>query len=107
MRSGINRRVEQPRVDLAGDGVDAADALDLVPEQLNAHRGAVLVGGENLHHVAAHAEIVAVEADVAAAVLHSDQTLDELLAREVHPRAQRKHLLAVFLRVAERKDAGD
>ena len=28
VRSGINRRVEQPRVDLAGDGVDAADALE-------------------------------------------------------------------------------
>ena len=55
VRSGINRRVEQPRVDLAGDGVDAADALDLVPEQLNAHRGTVPYLEENLHHVAAHA----------------------------------------------------
>jgi hypothetical protein len=46
------------------------------PKKLDAHRDALLVGGEDLDHVAAHAEGAAVEVDVVALVLD----LDELAA---------------------------
>ena len=48
-------------IDLAGERVDRAHALDLVAEELDAHRP-LLVGREHLDRVAAHAELVAGEA---------------------------------------------
>ena len=74
---GVVRRGEQrERVelldDLAGERVDRAHALDLVAEELDAHRP-LLVGREHLDRVAAHPELVAGEREVVALVLQLDE----------------------------------
>ena len=85
----VRRREQRERVelldDLAGERVDRADALDLVAEELDAHRP-LLVGREHLDRVAAHAELVAGEREVVALVLQldepaQDRALVALLAR--------------------------
>ena len=57
---------------LAGQRVDLDDALDLVAEELDAHRD-LLVGRIELERVAAHAELAAHEGHVVALVLDVDQ----------------------------------
>ena len=63
--------------------VDLADRVDLVAEELDADRRALLVGREDLDHVAAHAERAAVEVDVVALVLDVDQPPQQLVAPEL------------------------
>ena len=53
----------------AAQRVELGDLLHLVAEELDAHGALLLVGGEDLHGVAAHAEGAAVEVDVVALVL--------------------------------------
>ncbi len=56
----------------AGQRLEAGDALDFVAEEFDAQ--AVLgAGGAQLDHVAAHAELAALEGDVVARVLQIDQ----------------------------------
>ena len=61
----IDRRPLQLRDRLAGERVDLADPLDLVAPQLDAD-GLLLVRGEDLDRVAAHAEGALLEGDVVA-----------------------------------------
>ena len=56
-------------------------ALDLVAEELDADGALVLVGREDLDHVAAHAEGAAVEVDVVALVLDVDERAQQRVAR--------------------------
>ena len=58
---------------LPRSGSTSLDRLDRVAEELDADRGLLLVGGEDLDHVAAHAERAAVEVDVVALVLDVDE----------------------------------
>src|SRR5262249_49675583 len=69
----LRRDVVRPRKDgvaleralhAAADGIDLPDRLDRIAEELDANRGLELVRGEDLDHVAAHAERAAVEVDV-------------------------------------------
>ena len=64
---------------LAGQRIDLDDALDLVAEELDAD-GQVLVGGEDLQHVAAHAELAAHEVLVVALVLDVGQLAQHAVA---------------------------
>ena len=57
---------------LAGERVDHRDPLDLVAEQLDAHRR-LLVGGVHLDGVAPHPELAPDEVHVVAVVLHVDE----------------------------------
>ena len=72
VRRGEQREGVELLDHLAGERVDRAHALDLVAEELDADR-ALLVGGEDLDGVAAHAELVAGEREVVALVLQLDE----------------------------------
>ena len=88
----VRRREQRHRLqlfdDLAGERVDRRDALDLVAEQRDAQR-LLLVRGEHLDRVAAHAELVAGEAHVVALVLELDEPAQDraLVALLPHLRA--------------------
>src|SRR6201999_4189207 len=79
---------------LSGQRIEFHDRLDLVAKETNAPRAVLIVGGENLETIAAHAEHAPAEIAQAALVLQRDEIGDELalvdlvadLQREGHRR---------------------
>ena len=63
---------------LAGERIELGDLLDLVAEQRDAPGGILIVGGEQLDGVAAHAKGAADEAGVAALVLQLGEGAEQL-----------------------------
>ena len=59
--------------DLAAERIDLLDGVDLVAPELDANGAVLLVGGEDLDHVAAHPKGAAVKVDVVALVLNVDE----------------------------------
>ena len=90
--------------DLAGEGVDPADALDLVAEQLDAHAHLV-VGGEDLDGVAPHPELAPDEVHVVALVLHVDQPAEDGPLGVLLARLEAEDLGGVLLGRAQAVDA--
>jgi hypothetical protein len=78
---------------LAGERVDDGDGLDLVAEQLDAHRR-LLVRGVHLDGVAAHPELAAHQVHVVALVLHVDQPAQDLalVVLLAHPHGEQLRL---------------
>jgi hypothetical protein len=70
---GIDHRALVLAQDLAAQGIDLEDRLELVAEELEPDHAVLLVGGEDLDHVAARAERPAAEVEVVARVLHLGQ----------------------------------
>ena len=105
MRRGVDGNMFEHHQGVAADHIDGADAVDLVSEEFHAERALVVSGGEDFHHVAAHAERAALKFDVAAVVLDIDELADQLVARHRHARTQGDHHPLVFGRVAHRIDA--
>ena len=97
----MRRREQRERVelldDLAGERIDAADALDLVAEELNANR-LLLVRREHLDRVAAHTELVAREGEVVALVLQLDEPPQDRALVALVADVQHQQLLGVLLR---------
>ena len=91
---------------LAGQGVDFADPVDLVAEKFDADGVLARRCGEDLDGVPPHAELVAHEVDVVALIADGDQPAHQRVAAHGHARAHRQHQRAVFLGVAERINAG-
>ncbi len=91
---------------LAGEGIDLGDGLDLVAEELDAH-GVLVVGRVDLDGVAADAELAAHEVHVVALVLHVDEAPEDvpLLVLLADPDVQQ--LLLVLLGRAQAVDARD
>ena len=75
MRRGVDGDVLERARHHAGHGLELADGVDLVAEELHAHRAVAPVGGVNVHRVAAHAEAVALKGDVVALVANFDEPL--------------------------------
>ena len=107
----VVRRREQRQTlelldELAGERVDAEDALDLVAEELDADR-VLLVRGEDLDRVAADAELVAGEAEVVALVLQLDEAAQDVALVALVARVEHQQLLAVLLGRTEPVDGRD
>lgn len=75
MRRGVDGDVLERARHLTVDGVEFADAVDLVTEELDAHGLVAVVRGVELHRVAAHAEAVALKGDVVSLVANFDEAL--------------------------------
>ena len=91
---------------LAAQGVDGDDALDLVAPEVDAHRQ-ILVGGKDGERIAAHTERAAHQGHVVAVVLHGDELADERGAVDVPAPLQALHERVVLARLAEAIDARD
>jgi hypothetical protein len=87
-----------------GERVDRRELVDLVAEELDPD-GRLLVGGEHLDDVAAHAERAAVEVVVVALVLDLDEAAEDVVAAEALPALERQQHAVVGLRRAEAVDA--
>ncbi len=90
----------------AADRVQRADGVHLVAEELHA-QGFRLVGGEDVHHVAAHAEDPRLERIVVARILPLDEPVEELLARQVLAGLYLDGEIAVFGGLPQAVDATD
>ena len=91
---------------LAGERVEVLQALDLVAEQRRAE-GRLLVGGEDLERLAAHAERAAAERRVVARVLDRDELAQQRVAVDDVALAQDLHVHLVGLGRAEAEDRAD
>jgi hypothetical protein len=92
---------------LAPQGIDEAQALDLVPEELDAEGPLFFVGGEHLHHVAAHPEGPPVEVRVVAVVEDLDEARDDLPAIDALAPVQAQEHAVVGFAGADAVDAAD
>ena len=105
VRAGKDRVVVDRLLRLALHRVDLADGLDRVAEVLDPDRGRLLIGREDLDHVASHPEGTAVKVDVVALVLHVDQAAQQLVARQLFADPQLDGETTVALDVADAVDA--
>ncbi len=96
VRRGKQRERVELLDDLTGERVDGRDALDLVAEQRHADR-VLLVRGEDLDRVAAHAELVAREPHVVALVLELDEPAEDRALVALLPYREHQQLLGVHL----------
>ncbi len=82
VRFRINGQPQVGLADLAEQRIDLAERVDFIAPELDAIR-VIVVGGEDLDHVAAHAESAALEVIVVALVEDLDQLREDLLARDL------------------------
>ncbi len=95
-------RLEDP----AADRIEAADPVDLVAEVLDPD-AAVVVGGENLEHVAPHPEAAVEEIETGAFVLHLGQAPLGPFERQFDPALEELEHRKEDVRRAKTVDAGD
>ena len=99
--------VVQPADGGAGDHVDLADAVDLVPEKLHPQGGVLPIGGPDLHRVPPDPEHVAVKGDIVAFIADGHQLFQQLVPLQDGPHPQGDHHLGEVLRLAQTVDTGD
>src|SRR5262249_42068878 len=107
VRSGVNRAALERPLDAAAERVHLFDGLDGVAEELDANRRLLLVRGEDLDHVAAHAEGAAVEVHVVALVLDVDEHPQQVVAPELLADFKVDEQAVVALGAADAVDAAD
>ena len=96
---GENGQAGDGFIDVAGQRIEEADAVDVVAEEFHADGFLVHVGRVDLDHVATDPEFAAAEGDIIASVEEIDEASEEGFAREVGACSEREeHLLVVFRR---------
>ena len=103
---GVHRRISQIPDRRPRQGIDLRHTVDLVAEELHPDRLIRGVGGEDFHRIAPHTELVAGEGHVVPIVLDVHQMGDQFLPGHRHTGAEGGDLRLIFLRRAERIDAG-
>ena len=92
--------------DFAGEGVNEAEAFDVVVEALNAQGHILDIGGHHFDDIPAGAKGAAFELDVVAFVEHFHEAADEGLAFHGLAGLQRDHHVLIILGGAQAVDAG-
>ena len=90
---------------LPGERIELGDRLDLVAEEADPPGAVLVVGGENLHRVAAHPKQAAREIRLRALVLKRDQIRDELTLVDPVAELQREGHRGIGLDRADAVDA--
>ena len=106
MGGRVNRHMVDDTLQLAGQRMDFADTVYLIPKKLHADNSFAGAAGENLHHVSPDPEFVADKIDVVALILQLDQLGEQIVPLFSHTRPQRNHHAAVVDRVAQAVNAG-
>ena len=102
---GVDGDVVQPALRDAGDGVELADAVDLIPEELHPDGLVLVVGGPDLHGVAPDPEEVPGKGHVVALVAALHETAQELVPGQLHAGAEGDGQLREVVRLAQAVDA--
>ena len=104
VRLGINRQPHVLLLHRAKQRIDLRQRLDLIAPQLDAVRH-VVVGREDLDHVAAHAKRSAPEVAVRALVQNVDQLARDVLALDLLALFQKQHHAVIRFRRSQAVDA--
>ena len=104
---GVNLDVGALPQQLAGEGVELDDALDLVAPELDAHGHLVLVRGHDLQRVPPHTEVAPRHVVVVALVLHVHELADQAAAAALLALPDVGHEALVLLGRAQAEDARD
>ena len=103
----VDHDMLQLAVDPAGQLVDLADAVDLVPEPLDAEDKVTPLGGEDLNGVAPDPEVGPLQGHVIAGVLDRHQLLQDLVPVFFHAGPEGDGHALEFVGTAQAVDAGD
>jgi hypothetical protein len=103
---GIDVDLVELGEDFAGEGIELADALDLVVEEVDPD-GKFFVSGEDGEAIAAEAEAAADEVLVVAFVLHVYELAEDAVAVAGLALLEAEDEVVVLGRLAEAVDAGD
>jgi hypothetical protein len=95
------------RVNVAGERVYLADAVDLIAEKLHPDGAVLPVRGPQLHRVAADAEHVALKGDVVALIADLDEPPQKLVPLQLRAHPEADHHFFKVLRLAQAVDAAD
>ena len=104
---GVDGNVVQHPVHGAGDGVELADPLDLVPEELHPDGLVLVIGGVNLHRVPPDPEHVPLKGDVVSLIADLHQPPEELVPVPFGPRPEGDHHLGEVVGLPQAVNAGD
>ena len=81
-----------------------SQTVNLIPEELDAHRLVRLLRRKNLQYITAHAERTAVEIHIIPVILNINQLPDHIVPVLFHSRAERNNHLHVVLRASDSID---
>ena len=102
----VDGHVVQHPVHAAGDRVEVADPVDLVPEELHPDGVVPVVGGVDLHRVPPDPEHVPLKGDVVALVADLHQAAQQLIPVPLGPHPEGHHQVGKIVRLAQAVDAG-
>ena len=106
MAGWVDGHVVQHPVHAAGDRVEVADPVDLVPEELHPDGVVPVVGGVDLHRVPPDPEHVPLKGDVVALVADLHQAAQQLIPVPLGPHPEGHHQVGKIVRLAQTVDAG-
>ena len=106
VRRGIDREARHLAQHLAGQGIEQAQAVDALVEELDPHRLALRFGREDIDDIAAHPIGALLQIDLVAGVLHVRESAQELALLENVAARHVQHHAQVGLRVAQAVDRG-
>ena len=101
---GVDHHMADDLGGQAGDGVDVADAVDLVAEELHPDGGILPVGGVDLHGIPPDPKHIPGEGDVVALIADLHQTAEQLPPVHGHAGAEGDHHFGEVLRLAQTVD---
>ena len=96
----------QHTVHRSGDGVEVADAVDLVPEELHPDGVVPVVGRVDFHGVPPDPEHVPLKGDVVALVADLHQAAQQLVPVPLGPHPEGHHQVGEVVRLPQAVDAG-
>ena len=103
----IDRDVVQHPLHRSGDGLELADAVDLVAEKLHPDGLVLIVGGIDLHRIPPDPEHVPLKGDIVALIAALHQAGQQLVPVPLGAHPQRHHHLGKVIRLSQAIDAGD
>ena len=104
---GVDDDMVQLQVHRPRHGVEPADPVDLVPEELHPDGGVLPVGGPDLHRVPPDPEHVPLEGDIVPLIADLHQPAQKLVPLPLRPGPQGDGELGEVLRPAQAVDTGD
>ncbi len=103
----IDGEARDPLAGVARERVEQGQTLDLVVDERDAQCGLGMLRGEDVEHVASHAERAALELELVSLVLHRHQARNDVALRHLLFLAHVKDHAVIVDRIADTVDARD